>query len=87
MIRLEDVSKSYRTDRIETRALDAIQLEVGKGEFLAVMGPSGCGKTTLLNLMGLLDVPSSWPSASVTRAGCPTRSSLACTSDTVASTP
>src|SRR4029078_4237577 len=59
MIRLEDVSKSYRTDRIETRALDAIQLEVGTGEFLAVMGPSGCGKTTLLNLMGLLDVPSS----------------------------
>jgi putative ABC transport system ATP-binding protein len=59
MIRLEDVSKTYRTDRIETRALDRIQLEVDKGEFVAVMGPSGCGKTTLLNLMGLLDVPSS----------------------------
>src|SRR3954447_1284538 len=58
MIRLEDVSKSYRTDRIETRALDSICLEVGKGEFVAIMGPSGCGKTTLLNLMGLLDVPS-----------------------------
>jgi putative ABC transport system ATP-binding protein len=58
MIRLEDVAKSYRTDRIETRALDNIQLEIGKGEFVAIMGPSGCGKTTLLNLMGLLDVPS-----------------------------
>ncbi|HEV8629263.1 MAG TPA: ABC transporter ATP-binding protein [Thermoanaerobaculia bacterium] len=58
MIRLEDVSKNYRTDRIETRALDGIQLTVERGEFVAVMGPSGCGKTTLLNLMGLLDVPS-----------------------------
>src|SRR4051812_45562476 len=58
MIRLEDVSKNYRTDRIETRALDSIRLEVASGEFVAIMGPSGCGKTTLLNLMGLLDVPS-----------------------------
>jgi putative ABC transport system ATP-binding protein len=58
MIRLEDVSKTYRTDRIETRALDGIHLDIDKGEFVAVMGPSGCGKTTLLNLMGLLDVPS-----------------------------
>ena len=58
MIRLEDVSKTYRTDRIETRALDRIHLSVETGEFVAVMGPSGCGKTTLLNLMGLLDVPS-----------------------------
>jgi putative ABC transport system ATP-binding protein len=58
MIRLEDVSKTYRTDRIETRALDGIQVAVERGEFVAVMGPSGCGKTTLLNLMGLLDVPS-----------------------------
>jgi putative ABC transport system ATP-binding protein len=59
MIRLEDVSKTYRTDRIETRALDHIQLQIDKGEFVAIMGPSGCGKTTLLNLIGLLDVPSS----------------------------
>jgi len=59
MIRLEDVSKTYRTDRIETRALDHVQLTIDKGEFVAIMGPSGCGKTTLLNLMGLLDVPTS----------------------------
>jgi putative ABC transport system ATP-binding protein len=58
MIRLDDVTKVYRTDRIETLALDAIDLTVEEGDFLAVMGPSGCGKTTLLNLMGLLDTPS-----------------------------
>ena len=48
----------YRTDRIETTALDNINLEVGKGELVSIMGPSGCGKSTLLNLMGLLDEPS-----------------------------
>lgn len=58
MIRLEDVTKVYRTERIETLALDTIDLTVEEGDFLAVMGPSGCGKTTLLNLMGLLDSPS-----------------------------
>ena len=58
MIRLEKVSKMYRTERIETTALDNINLEVGKGEFVSIMGPSGCGKSTLLNLMGLLDEPS-----------------------------
>ena len=57
MIRLQDVSKLYRTDRIETVALSEIRLEVGRGEFVSVMGPSGCGKSTLLNLMGLLDEP------------------------------
>ncbi|MBZ0112261.1 MAG: ABC transporter ATP-binding protein [Thermoanaerobaculia bacterium] len=57
MIHLENVSKSYRTERIETLALDSINLEVETGEFVAIMGPSGCGKTTLLNLMGLLDTP------------------------------
>jgi putative ABC transport system ATP-binding protein len=59
MIRLQDVSKLYRTDRIETVALSDIHLEVGRGEFVSVMGPSGCGKSTLLNLIGLLDRPSS----------------------------
>jgi putative ABC transport system ATP-binding protein len=59
MIRLQDVSKLYRTDRIETVALSEIRLEVGRGEFVSVMGPSGCGKSTLLNLIGLLDRPSS----------------------------
>ena len=58
MIQLDQVSKTYRTDRIETKALDRISLAIDRGEFVAVMGPSGCGKTTLLNLIGLLDVPS-----------------------------
>ncbi len=57
MIRLQEVSKVYRTDRVETLALDHVSLDVAKGEFLSVMGPSGCGKSTLLNLMGLLDEP------------------------------
>jgi putative ABC transport system ATP-binding protein len=58
MIRLDKVSKMYRTDRIETTALDNINLAVEKGELVSIMGPSGCGKSTLLNLMGLLDEPS-----------------------------
>jgi len=57
VIRLEGVSKVYRTDRIETLALDAIQLDLPAGSFVSIMGPSGCGKSTLLNLMGLLDAP------------------------------
>ncbi len=58
MIQMQEVSKVYRTDRIETLALDGIDVEIGRGEFVSVMGPSGCGKSTLLNLMGLLDAPS-----------------------------
>jgi putative ABC transport system ATP-binding protein len=58
MVRLEQVSKVYRTDRIETLALDSVSVSVERGEFVSVMGPSGCGKSTLLNLMGLLDEPS-----------------------------
>jgi putative ABC transport system ATP-binding protein len=58
MIDLKNVSKVYRTDRIETLALDNVNLQVADGEFVSVMGPSGCGKSTLLNLMGLLDEPS-----------------------------
>ena len=57
MIRLHEVEKVYRTDKIETVALPNINLAVREGEFISVMGPSGCGKSTLLNLMGLLDVP------------------------------
>ena len=57
MIHLEQVTKKYRTERVETTALDNINLTVDKGEFISVMGPSGCGKSTLLNLMGLLDEP------------------------------
>jgi len=58
MIHLEEVSKLYRTERVETTALDNINLKIEKGEFISIMGPSGCGKSTLLNLMGLLDEPS-----------------------------
>jgi len=58
VIKFEHVGKVYRTDKVETIALSNINLEVGSGEFAAVMGPSGCGKTTLLNIMGLLDAPS-----------------------------
>ena len=57
MLTLSEITKSYRTSEVETRALDAISLEVGEGEFLAIMGPSGCGKSTLLNVLGLLDRP------------------------------
>ena len=58
MIQLEKVSKVYRTERIETLALDGVSLAIAQGEFVSVMGPSGCGKSTLLNLIGLLDAPS-----------------------------
>ena len=57
MISLQDVSKVYRTDRIETTALDAISVTIEDGAFVSIMGPSGCGKSTLLNVMGLLDAP------------------------------
>jgi len=58
MIEIENLSKVYRTDTIETLALNDINLKVDKGEFVSIMGPSGCGKSTLLNMMGLLDRPS-----------------------------
>jgi putative ABC transport system ATP-binding protein len=58
MIRLSNIRKVYQTDRIETLALDNINLAIDGGELVSVMGPSGCGKSTLLNLIGLLDAPS-----------------------------
>ncbi len=57
MIKLTGINKIYRTNEIETQALENVNLEVAKGEFLSIMGPSGCGKSTLLNIMGLLDAP------------------------------
>ncbi|HET7711974.1 MAG TPA: ABC transporter ATP-binding protein [Thermoanaerobaculia bacterium] len=59
MIQLESINKTYRTDRVETLALQNINLTVGEGEFISIMGPSGCGKSTLLNVIGLLDKASS----------------------------
>lgn len=57
MIKTVDLTKFYRTDEVETTALNNVNMEIGKGEFVAVMGPSGCGKSTLLNIIGLLDNP------------------------------
>lgn len=57
MIKLENISKTYQTDKVETLALKNIHLHVKKAEFVSIMGPSGCGKSTLLNVIGLLDRP------------------------------
>jgi putative ABC transport system ATP-binding protein len=57
VLKLTDIAKSYRTTEVETRALDGVSLEIGSGEFVAIMGPSGCGKSTLLNILGLIDTP------------------------------
>jgi len=59
MIKLENIGRIFRTEEVETVALNGVSMEVKKGEFVAVMGPSGCGKSTLLNILGLLDNPSS----------------------------
>ena len=58
-IQLRNICKIYRTEVVETTALQHLDLTVKKGEFIALMGPSGCGKTTLLNILGLIDVPNS----------------------------
>jgi len=59
MIKLSDLKKTYRTEEVETVALNRISLEIAEHEFIAVMGPSGCGKSTLLNVLGMLDNPDS----------------------------
>src|ERR1035437_8509957 len=58
MLKTEQLVKIFRTDEVETTALNQVNFEVSAGEFVAVMGPSGCGKSTLLNIIGLLDNPS-----------------------------
>jgi putative ABC transport system ATP-binding protein len=57
MLSLNNLSKFYRTDEVETVALNAVNIAIDQGEFVAVMGPSGCGKSTLLNVIGMLDRP------------------------------
>ncbi|MBP3356553.1 MAG: ABC transporter ATP-binding protein [Rikenellaceae bacterium] len=59
MLKVENLKKSFRTEEIETIALNGVSFEVKEGEFVAIMGPSGCGKSTLLNILGLLDNPTS----------------------------
>ena len=57
MIKIKNLEKIYRTEEVETVALNKLCIDVKEGEFVAVMGPSGCGKSTLLNILGLLDDP------------------------------
>ena len=59
MIKTENLQKIFRTEEVETWALSEVNIEINEGEFVAIMGPSGCGKTTLLNILGLLDNPTS----------------------------
>ncbi|GER00450.1 ABC transporter ATP-binding protein [Iodidimonas gelatinilytica] len=58
MLKLRDLSKTYRTADVETTALNNVSISIERGEFVAIMGPSGCGKSTLLNILGMLDNPS-----------------------------
>lgn len=58
MLKLHNLTRTYQTEDVETLALNQVNLEIGRGEFVAIMGPSGCGKSTLLNTIGMLDSPS-----------------------------
>ena len=57
MIKLDNITKIYSTEEVQTTSLNGVSLEINEGEFVAIMGPSGCGKSTLLNIMGLIDTP------------------------------
>lgn len=57
MIKTMNLKKVFRTDEVETTALDDVTIDVAEGDYVAIMGPSGCGKSTLLNILGLLDNP------------------------------
>ena len=59
MIKVENLSMLFSTEEVQTKALNEVTFEIGKGEFVAIMGPSGCGKSTLLNILGTLDTPTS----------------------------
>ncbi|MGE4064493.1 MAG: ABC transporter ATP-binding protein [Rhodospirillaceae bacterium] len=59
MLTLQNLTKVFRTDEVETTALNAVNIDIKQGEFVAIMGPSGCGKSTLLNIIGMLDTPTS----------------------------
>jgi putative ABC transport system ATP-binding protein len=59
MLSMRELTRVYRTDTVETTALDGVNIEIADGEFVAIMGPSGCGKSTLLNVVGMLDSPTS----------------------------
>lgn len=59
MIKAIGLTKIFRTESVQTTALNEISIEISEGEFVAIMGPSGCGKSTLLNMLGLLDNPTS----------------------------
>jgi len=58
MLKLHELTRKYRTDEVETTALNGVNIEIDSGEFVAIMGPSGCGKSTLLSIIGMLDNPS-----------------------------
>ena len=58
LVKLESLTKTYRTAEVETTALEGVNIDIREGEFVAIMGPSGCGKSTLLNVVGMLDNPS-----------------------------
>jgi putative ABC transport system ATP-binding protein len=77
MIKLNDIEKVYRTEKIETVALSDINLDIAEGSFISVMGPSGSGKSTLLNVLGLLDAPttgtSTWRRSGMNRSASSSR--------------